>query len=567
MMQEDFAVNVNQPVNELLTVMSRLTKSRRPSGFAVVVNDDKHVIGVVSDGDLRKFLILNSRMPDRIEEVVNTNFISIENQLDAENLLIQAKKIVGKLKTEARLPIKFLPVLDGREINTVLDLEEMSIFGDNSEDQIVILGLGYVGLTLAGFFLGMGHEVIGVDSDEAKVETLRQGKSYITEPGLEHIVSQSTGKKLKLGSGLRELVEFDSGSARKVFIVCVPTPVASSGEGDLRFVERAVSDIAEVLRAGDLVILRSTLPIGTSERLAQALEEESNLRAGIDFSVIFAPERTVEGNALREIRDLPQIVSGLTSNCLDKGLSFFEKFGILTVPANSLNMAELIKISSNAYRDYMFGFANYLALVAREHSLDVNAAIKAANFGYPRNNIPTPSPGVGGPCLTKDPYLLLASNLKTESPVKAARELNVKMPSYLIDFLARNIPDFSSKVVCVVGIAFKGVPETNDIRNSPGIDLLDLLQKDGVSSIAWDSVADVESLKIKNVSFSPEIFILANNHPMNREFFADKIKVSTHKAIYLVDPWRLVSEHELAELRGHRSVHYFSLSHLERDLL
>jgi nucleotide sugar dehydrogenase len=566
-MENNFTVNINDSVSELLTVMSNLTKSRRPSGFAVVVGDNQRVVGVVSDGDLRKFLIVNSRMPDQIEEVVNTNFVSIQNQPGAENLLNEAKRIVGKLRTEARLPIKFLPVLDGHEINTVLDLEEMSVFGDNGEDQIVIIGLGYVGLTLAGFFLGLGHEVIGVDSDEKKVNTLKKGKSYITEPGLEHIIGQSAGKKLKLKCEISELTELSSAGARNVFIVSVPTPVASTGKGDLRFVEQSVSDIAGVLRAGDLVILRSTLPIGTSERIAQVLEQKSNLRAGIDFSVIFAPERTVEGNALREIRDLPQIVSGLTSNCLEKGLSFFEKFGILTVPTNSLSMAELIKISSNAYRDYMFAFANYLALVAREHSLDVNAAIKAANFGYPRNNIPTPSPGVGGPCLTKDPYLLWAPNLEIESPVKVARELNVQMPSHLLEFLSQNISDFASKIVCVVGIAFKGVPETNDIRNSPGVELINLLQRDGISTTAWDSIADIQLLNIKEDTSSPEVFILANNHPNNREYFAEVIKVSVHKSIYLVDPWRLVNEHELAELRGHKSVHYFSLSHFEKDFL
>ncbi len=564
MMEKDFVVSIDKPVSELLAVMSRLTKSRRPSGFAVVVDEYQHVIGVVSDGDLRKFLVVNSRMPNRIDEVVNRNFVSIENQSGAENLLNEAKKIVGKLRTEARLPIKFLPVLDGQEINTVLDLEEMSIFGDNGEDQIVIIGLGYVGLTLAGFFLGLGHDVIGVDSDETKVKTLRQGKSYITEPGLEHIISQSTGKKLKLKSQLSELTEISSAGARKVFIVSVPTPVASTGVGDLQFVRQAISDIANVLRAGDLVILRSTLPIGTSEGLAQTLEQNSALRAGIDFSVSFAPERTVEGNALREIRDLPQIVSGLTSNCLEKGLSFFEKFGILTVPTSSLGMAELIKISSNAYRDYMFAFANYLALVAREHSLDVNAAIKAANYGYPRNNIPTPSPGVGGPCLTKDPYLLCASSLEVASPVKVARELNVHMPRSLLRFLDSFIPNFASKVVCVVGIAFKGVPETNDIRNSPGVEMLNLLQAEGITAIAWDSVADFNGLNVENVS-PPEVFILANNHPKNREYFVEALKESVHKAIYLVDPWRLFNDHDLAELRDSRSVHYLSLSHIERD--
>ncbi len=565
-MQERFIVSLNQPVQELLKVMSRLTKARRPSGFAVVVDDKNHIVGVVTDGDIRKFMITTLRMPIGIDEVVNRNFIFVNNRLQAADLLDEAEKVVSKLKSEARFPIKFLPVLDENRVVGLLDLEDMSIAGDNGGDQIVIVGLGYVGLTLAGFFLGMGQNVIGVDSDESKLKILKSGKSYITEPGLDHIISQKAGKQLLVTDKLEERIALKSGGARSVFIVCVPTPVSSDGVGDLGYVENAISEIAKVLRAGDLVVLRSTLPLGTSDSLAGMLEKLTHFRAGIDFSFVFAPERTVEGNALKEIGDLPQIVAGFTSHCLEKGLDFFEKFGVLTVPAASLKMAELIKIASNAYRDYTFAFANYLAVIAQEHSIDVNATIKAANFGYPRNSIPTPSPGVGGPCLTKDPYLLISSKKDLESPVKKARELNLSMPKHLVTHMQDNISDLFSKVVCVVGVAFKGLPETNDIRNSPGIDLLDLLVKMNSAVTAWDSVADIESLGLNEVRQLPNVFVLANNHPRNREYFAQAVRKYQIEPIYLVDPWRLISSNELEELRSHKIIHYLSLSHYEEDL-
>jgi UDP-N-acetyl-D-mannosaminuronic acid dehydrogenase len=564
--QRKFIVGLEQSVQDLLLVMSTLTESRRPSGFAVVLDQNDEIFGVVSDGDIRKFLINNSRMPKSIKEIVNPNYIFIENNPDPSRLLDKAWKLVSQLNSESRYPIKFLPVLEGKRIVGLLDVEEMSIIGDNRDDCIVVLGLGYVGLTLAGFFLSRGHEVIGIEPDQSKLKQLKDGESYITEPGLDYIIKQKITDNFSVEENLLSALELAKTKSRKVYVVCVPTPVSSLGIGDTKFVESAITEISKFLQAGDLVILRSTLPMRSSRNLASLLGGLSGFRPGIDFSFVFAPERTVEGNALKEIGELPQIVAGLTSHCLEKGLDFFEKFGILTVPVSSLETAELIKISSNAFRDYTFAFANYLSIVSQENFLDVNEIIKSANFGYPRNSIPTPSPGVGGPCLTKDPYLLKTNRVDIESPVKVARNLNEGMPKYLMEFVHQEIRDEQYKSFCIIGIAFKGIPETNDIRNSPGIDILNLLLKLGESVEVWDAVAKYKELPASQNSQPPNIFIIANNHPKNLEYFSDVIMKSGLTEIYVVDPWRMITSNALSQLRSIKKIHYFSLSHFERDI-
>jgi UDP-N-acetyl-D-mannosaminuronic acid dehydrogenase len=559
-----FIVRADDSVSNLLIAMSLLTKSGRPSGFAVVVNDNSEVIGVVTDGDLRNFLIRHLKLPNCIEEVLNQEFYFIEDEPNTEELLQKAKRVVGRINSESKLPIRFLPVLKDREIVSLLDLEELSIGSESKPEQIIVVGLGYVGLTLTGFLLGNRVPVVGVDQDTSKLHNLKEGHCYVSEPGLEHIIRDSMNSTLTLTRSVRELPQ-NFGGARRVFVVCVPTPVARNGKADLSFVEGATTEIASVLLPGDMVILRSTVPIGTCSEVGKLLEITSGLRAGLDFSLIFAPERTVEGNALREISELPQIVSGLTTSCLVNGLDFFERLGVLVVQTESLEMAELIKIASNAYRDYTFAFSNYLSQVAREHSLDVNSAIKSANFGYPRNRIPVPSPGVGGPCLTKDPYLLHTELVRAESPVRKARELNWEMPALLLDHMKMKIPNFENFQVCIIGMAFKGVPETNDTRHSPSVELFKLIRENGNKLVAWDAVADVREYNLELGDISPSVYVIANNHPENLNFLKRAIQVSKKDFYFLVDPWRLANTQDLMELRSHNAIHYLSISHYEED--
>jgi UDP-N-acetyl-D-mannosaminuronic acid dehydrogenase len=564
LIHRQFIVREDDSVSDLLIAMSRLTKSGRPSGFALVVNHGSETVGVVTDGDLRKFLIRNNSMPTSIKQVLNRDFLYLEDQSNTEELLKKAREVVSTINSQSKLPIRFLPVLRNKEIVSLLDLEELSIGIESRPEQIVIVGLGYVGLTLAGFLLGNQVPVVGVDLDKSKLDQLLSGKCYISEPGLEHLIQKAIPSMLTVRRTIGELPE-NVGGARRVFIVCVPTPVNRNGGADLSFVESAAEEIATVLEPGDLVILRSTVPIGTCNEIGRRLEIKSGLRTGLDFSLIFAPERTVEGNALREIGELPQIVSGFTTSCLVNGLDFFEKLGVLTVQTESLRMAELIKIASNAFRDYTFAFSNYLSQVAREHSLDVNSAIKSANFGYPRNRIPVPSPGVGGPCLTKDPYLLHTKLVKVESPIRIARELNWEMPSLLLSHMKTKIPNFSSLSVSVIGMAFKGVPETNDTRYSPSVEILKLVRENGNPAVAWDAVADIEEMILHSADVSPSVFVIANNHPENLNYLRNAIQASNKDCYFVVDPWRLANARDILELRSFNVIHYLSISHYEED--
>jgi UDP-N-acetyl-D-mannosaminuronic acid dehydrogenase len=176
-----------------------------------------------------------------------------------------------------------------------------------------------------------------------------------------------------------------------------------------------------------------------------------------------------------------------------------------------------------------------------------------------------PSPGVGGPCLTKDPYLLHTKLVKIESPILKARELNWEMPSLLISHMKMKIPDFSSLSVNVIGMAFKGVPETNDTRHSPSVEILKLIRENGNQAIAWDAVANVQEMNLHSTDVSPSIFILANNHPGNLDYLRSVIQGSKKDCFFLVDPWRLANERDLLELRSFNVIHYLSISHYEKD--
>jgi UDP-N-acetyl-D-mannosaminuronic acid dehydrogenase len=197
--------------------------------------------------------------------------------------------------------------------------------------------------------------------------------------------------------------------------------------------------------------------------------------------------------------------------------------------------------------------------------LDVNSAIKSANFGYPRNRITAPSPGVGGPCLTKDPYLLHTKLVRAESPVRKARELNWEMPALLLDHMKVNIPNFENFRVGIIGMAFKGVPETNDTRHSPSVELLKLIRENGNKVVAWDAVADVREFNFELGDISPSIYVIANNHPENLNYLKRAIQVSKKDNYFLVDPWRLANTRDLMELRSQNAIHYLSISHYEED--
>jgi UDP-N-acetyl-D-mannosaminuronic acid dehydrogenase len=344
--------------------------------------------------------------------------------------------------------------------------------------------------------------------------------------------------------------------------------------------ESAASNIASRLKSGDLIVCRSTVPVGTTRtRLIPILEAKSQLVAGKDFHVAFAPERTVEGNALQELKSLPQVIGGFTKECSDLTTKVFQKICSTIVNVESLEVAEIIKLVNNTFRDTVFGFANEIALLCDQFNTSAFDVISAANEGYPRNPIPLPSPGVGGMCLVKDPYLYSHSKSligMDHAPFgQASRVVNARMPAYVFKkyqkFLDLNFSrQKTTHNVLIIGVAFKGLPETSDARYSPGVELADFLKESGCKVFGFDAVMshqDLMAIGIAPVSIEQGIrdcqaIFVMNNHPGNSKFDTYKMIGSAPKPLFFFDGWNAFNRRELESIPG---TTYCTLGYVTRN--
>ena len=354
---------------------------------------------------------------------------------------------------------------------------------NTKEYQLTVLGMGYVGLTLAAVYAQAGFETCGVDIDKDVVASLKKGVPPFHEQGLPALLKE-TQKQLTFST------EIPTSKKKRVFVIAVGTSIDEHKMVDYRHLDQAVADIALKIGEGDVVLLRSTVIVGTTrQRVVPLLEDMTGLKVGVDFFVGFAPERTVEGRAIEELRTLPQIIASFTDVGQQIIGVFFQHVSEEIVVVESLECAEMVKLISNAYRDTVFAFANSVAIAAAEHNVDSHSLINAANHGYERNGIPLPSPGVGGYCLTKDPYLFAESGRSMPELadfVRAARAINDSMPHRVVDIVEKFIEShkLQSPSITIVGLAFKSEPVTSDVRFSPSIDVVRSLKYKGYTNLA-----------------------------------------------------------------------------------
>ena len=560
---KSFIVNQDDSVEKLLDVMTRVVTPRLGSGYAIVADGLGQAIGVVTDADLRKFSLRTGRIPANINELAHTDFISIEEGMNESEIVSSLLTQMELRGWKTVLPVRFVPVLKSRIPVGVIDTDDLQSEISAQRDQFIVIGLGYVGLTLALAASAIGIRVVGIDSDSKKIESLISKNSYISEPGIDNLLSELVETRFYPRKSFSE-VERSPGQSWN-FILSVATPLTKDQAMDTSYIKKAVQDLLPHIQVGDSLILRSTAPIGTTREISQIVESAFGWVVGRDFYAISAPERTVEGNALYELRELPQIVGGVTQQCTAHGIELFQKISKRLVPVSSAEVSETIKITSNAFRDYSFGFSNYLAKFAQNYNLDVNEIVDNANFGYLRNAIPKPSPGVGGPCLSKDPYLLaLSKGGRTNSPVISARQVNESMTAYVLDHLKANISELLSLEIVMLGIAFKGIPETNDIRNSPSMDLVTLFSNEGKRIIGWDAVIDntkiPASLDHETNIKKPQVFLIMTNHDQNIKKLISLIG-SNEEKIWIFDPWRLIDNPKEMLRHTPQGFIYLSLSH------
>ena len=338
---------------------------------------------------------------------------------------------------------------------------------------ISVIGLGYIGLPTAAVLANRGVQVIGVDVNEKAVETINRGEIHIVEPELDVMVRGAV-----TAGRLRAVTVPEPAEA---FIIAVPTPLDQNHAPDLSYIEKAASSIAPVLKKGDLVILESTSPVGTTEKLALWLSgarpdltfpHQSEIVA--DIQMAYCPERVLPGHILREITDNDRIIGGMTARCAARTEELYKVFVRGKCIVTNTRTAEMTKLTENAFRDVNIAFANELSIICDSLKIDVWELIELANL-HPRVKIFQPGPGVGGHCIAVDPWFIVDSAPEAARLIATAREVNNSKPDYVIAKIMEKAQRFKSPVIACLGLAFKA--DIDDLRESPALQIVKKLTR------------------------------------------------------------------------------------------
>jgi UDP-N-acetyl-D-mannosaminuronic acid dehydrogenase len=362
--------------------------------------------------------------------------------------------------------------------------------------KICVLGLGYIGLPTASTFATHGLQVIGVDINPKVVSTLRNGGVHLHEPGLRTLVQAA------LGSGNLTIAE-TPGEA-DAFILAVPTPFFDDKRADMSYVISAAESVLPYLRRGNLVILESTSPPRTTVDTLLPILEKSGLRAGQDFHLAYVPERVLPGRILQELIENARVIGGIDSASAEAGRDLYGIFVRGEMILTDSTTAEMVKLMENTFRDVNIAIANEFSKLADRMGVDVWEAIKYANR-HPRINILSPGPGVGGHCISVDPWFLVEAAPDLTPLIRTARLVNDRQPEYVVELIQLAFEasgagrDLAGKQIAILGLAYK--PDVDDLRESPAIEVAHLLAKSGAQVSAYEPFkpdAQIQGLRVKS---------------------------------------------------------------------
>jgi len=339
---------------------------------------------------------------------------------------------------------------------------------------ISIIGLGYIGLPTAAAFAAKEKKVVGVDVNEKAVQTINRGEIHIVEPGLAEAVREAVA-----GGHLRATMQPEPADA---FLIAVPTPFKEGHQPDLSYVESAAKLIAPVLSNGNLVVLESTSPVGTTEKIAEWLAKArpdlsfpQNAGEGSDIRIAHCPERVLPGRILYELVHNDRVIGGITPSCSEAAASLYKIFVEGECVLTNARTAEMCKLTENSFRDVNIAFANELSIICDKQGIDVWELIRLANR-HPRVNILQPGPGVGGHCIAVDPWFIVSQTPEEARLIRTAREVNDNKPEWVVTKVMNAVADFlrdkpekteEDITIACFGLAFK--PDIDDLRESPAI--------------------------------------------------------------------------------------------------
>lgn len=341
--------------------------------------------------------------------------------------------------------------------------------------KICVLGMGYIGLPTACTFATHGIQVVGIDINQEIVHGLQNGHLHIYEPGLRSLV------KSAMDSG--NLSISASPEPADAFIIAVPTPITSEKNADLEAVKSAANSIIPHLRAGNLVILESTSPPRTTFDIVAPILEKSGLKAGIDFMLAYSPERVLPGKILEEIVQNTRVIGGINERSAAAGKELYSVFVKGDILLTNATTAEMVKLMENTYRDINIAIANEFAHLADRFGVDAWEAIQIANR-HPRVNILNPGPGVGGHCISVDPWFLVEAAPDISPLIHTAREVNDNQPHFVVETMKKKLGSLQGHKITVFGLSYK--PNIDDLRESPAIEIVKLLLKEQASVTVYE---------------------------------------------------------------------------------
>lgn len=351
--------------------------------------------------------------------------------------------------------------------------------------KICVIGLGYIGLPTATTFAAHGIEVTGVDINQNIIETLKKGEIHIHEPGLrDGFVSAVQSGRFKAATKPEEA---------DAFIIAVPTPFQENAYGshngmtyklaDMRAVISAAESIVPFLRKGNLVVLESTSPPLTTLDLVAPILARSGLEAGRDFHLAYSPERVLPGQILRELIENARVIGGITPESAEAGYELYSTFVKGKIIKTDATTAEMVKLMENTYRDVNIAIANEFSRLADKFGVDVWEAISLANL-HPRVKILNPGPGVGGHCISVDPWFLVEAAPELTPLIYHSRQVNDTQPHFVVETVKRALGSLNGKRIAALGLAYK--PDVDDLRESPAAEVVHLLQHEGAQVKAWE---------------------------------------------------------------------------------
>lgn len=401
-------------------------------------------------------------------------------------------------------------------------------------NKICVFGLGYIGLPTASLFATNGIEVIGIDINESIINTINKGQIHIEEPGLKTIVKAAVNS----GNLKASLVPEEADA----FIIAVPTPfkdeINNNGikMADMSYVESATKSLIPFLKKGDLVILESTSPIGTCEDLITPLLSQSGFIVGEDVFLAHCPERVLPGKILTESINNARIIGGINNKSSKMAESLYRTFVEGDIYLTTATTAEMCKLMENTYRDVNIALANELANICSKINVNVWEAIEYSNK-HPRVNIHSPGPGVGGHCISVDPWFIIEKFPDNANLIKLARNINDNQPHNVLKTVTNISKEVTLKKITILGLSYKG--NVDDIRESPAIEIVHLLKEsfNNVEISIYDphviknSEFDISNLE--DAFYKSDLALILTNHNEFKYLSPDELgNIMTNKIVY-----------------------------------